>query len=497
MTTTIFELTLLSKNELIPPAVLFVKNALELCDIKDLRILNAMELITEEACLNVISHAYEGRSNETYKVILKKDGPKLILAIQDNGLPMDFEKIQRGKQEGIGYKLIKAFADNVNFINLGKNGKRIEYVKDLSLAEIPNTLGEVSPDETASNEEIAPMDTPVFFRLLNSQEGVALARCLYRVYGYTYKDFIYYPEKIKIMIEDGRLVSMVALAPDGEIVAHQGLMKSHRDSKVAEITMGAVDPRYRGRKLFERIKAESFTHIKKQGVIGLFVEAVTLHAYSQKANIATGALETGVLLGHVPSEREYKGFSGKALKSSRLATILLYNRLLPEPSRIVFIPDELTLVAAKIYAYGGFKRTFGNAPGPQPVQALSYIEVNAYNDTLLAFTKIGQIGEDIIPHIHGRLRELINSRMECIFLDLPLSSEATKRLYPEFKKMGFFFCGITPEMDGEDYLRLECLTNVTLDKSDIALASDFAKYLLEEVWSKYEEAERRSEAEAC
>jgi hypothetical protein len=51
------------------------------------------------------------------------------------------------------------------------------------------------------------------------------------------------------------------VTPDGEIVAHQGLKKEHRDSPVAEIMMGVVDPRFRGRGLFEKMKKISFEYI--------------------------------------------------------------------------------------------------------------------------------------------------------------------------------------------------------------------------------------------
>jgi hypothetical protein len=51
------------------------------------------------------------------------------------------------------------------------------------------------------------------------------------------------------------------VTPDGEIVAHQGLKKEHMDSPVAEIMMGVVDPRFRGRGLFEKMKKISFEYI--------------------------------------------------------------------------------------------------------------------------------------------------------------------------------------------------------------------------------------------
>ncbi len=482
----IFELNVRTQKAMIPVVTEFVRKTLEAQKIRDDSILEGIEHITDEACFNVITHAYEGRGDETYRISLEKYGSQIIMAIEDHGLPMNFENVQAGKQEGFGYKIIKAFADNIKYINLGKSGKRIEYIKDLSLLEIPKELAEASSDEIGHKDEIAPLDTPLEFRLLRSDEGIGLARCLYRVYGFTYKDFVYYPEKIKTMIEDGRLVSMVAVNPEGEIVAHQGLIKSHRDSKNAEIGMGAVDPRYRGRKLFEKIKEISFNHIRQQGVVGLFCEAVTIHPYSQKANIATGSKETGIMLGYVPSGRNFKGINSGGNDNKRFATVLMYNRILKEPKRTVWIPEELKEVAGKIYEHGSFQRVFGVSGVNQDDDELTQADFTVYNDNRLAIGCVKKYGQDLTGYVVGKTKELCNASIECIFLDLPLSRPETMRMYPELKKKGFFFCGIVPELEGEDYLRVQYLNNVNMAKEDIVLASDFSKYLLEVIWSGYE-----------
>jgi len=485
----IFELNLRTQKELIPHVAGFVRKALEAQKIKDASMLDGIEHITDESCMNVITHAYADRSNECYKISLEKYGSNIILAIEDQGLPMDFEKVQAGKQEGFGYKIIKAFADHIKYFNLGKSGKRIEYIKDLSLLEIPKELAEASSDEVTQENDMAPMDTPLEFRLLRSDEGIGLARCLYRVYGFTYKDFVYYPEKIKTMIEDGRLVSMVAVNPDGEIVAHQGLIKRHRESKNAEISMGAVDPRYRGRKLFEKIKEVSFNHIRQQGVMGLFGEAVTIHPYSQKANMATGSKETGILLGFVPSGRDFKGInSGDNASNKRFATLLIYNRILKEPPRTVWVPEELKEVVERIYDYNSFSRVFGAMTDAETANDLTQADFTVYTETKLAIGYVKLYGKDFSSYIAGKVKELCNASIASIFIDLPLSKMETGKVHSDLKKQGFFFCGIAPEVDGEDYLRVQYLNHVDMDRKDIILVTDFSKYLLEVIWGEYEKA---------
>ena len=64
-------------------------------------------------------------------------------------------------------------------------------------------------------------------------EEDSLSRLFYLVYGYDYiNEFVYYPEKIKAMIEAGDLLSIVAARPNGRLVGHVGLVRRHREPAV-------------------------------------------------------------------------------------------------------------------------------------------------------------------------------------------------------------------------------------------------------------------------
>ena len=52
---------------------------------------------------------------------------------------------------------------------------------------------------------------------MRPDEGAALARCFYRVYGYSYGEFLYYPEKVRELLESGLQTSLAAVTPAGEI----------------------------------------------------------------------------------------------------------------------------------------------------------------------------------------------------------------------------------------------------------------------------------------
>ena len=70
-----------------------------------------LELVVEEACVNVIEHAFDpGEQGVLDVVILRKPG-QVVVAVEDQGLPFDFRKFDVEQESGLGVILMKAFAD--------------------------------------------------------------------------------------------------------------------------------------------------------------------------------------------------------------------------------------------------------------------------------------------------------------------------------------------------------------------------------------------------
>jgi len=473
----IAKLTVLGVKDLLPPICAFVRELAIQEGIAEEQA-RGLELVAEEACLNVIQHALQG-SHEFFDVCVERRPAQFVVAIEDRGLPIDWKKVESGKASGLGMMLMKSFSDQVHFINLGKGGKRIEFIKDFQVPGFGGSeLERVESDDHAP--ELAPMDIPITFRKVMDDDLVALARCMYQVYGYSYKEEVYYPEKMKELIDHGLLFSTVAVTPDGEIVAHQGLRKEQPEAHVAEITMGMVDPRFRGRRLFERIKTHAYEDIKKYGVYGLYVEIVANHPYSQKANEAMGAKTTGILVGYISPDRVFRGIT-KELE--RVSAVLAYTRLAREPRREGYPPFHHETMVRKIYENGDFERIIMTASpenaGKLPARSLA--NVKSVKDTGNAFIKVLEYGEDIELLIRDHLRVLCINKFDCIFLDLPLSDPSTQRFCMSFELLGFFFAGLIPELPQGDVLRLQYLNNITIDPNKVVLTSDFNKEMFEYV----------------
>ena len=102
--------------------------------------------------------------------------------------------------------------DEVKLINLGKSGQRLELIKSLPSNIYQENEGDFFESaKVEGNGELENM-ADLEIRMIRPDEGLKLARCFYRVYGYTYgPNYVYFPERLKSLIESGRLVSAALL----------------------------------------------------------------------------------------------------------------------------------------------------------------------------------------------------------------------------------------------------------------------------------------------
>jgi serine/threonine-protein kinase RsbW len=88
------------------------------------------------------------------------------------------------------------------------------------------------------------MPGEIEIRPLAAEDAAKLTDCFGRCYGDSYVvDFFYDPEAIRARMADGRVYSVVALTPDGEIVGHMAMMRPHSGALTVELGNTIVDPR--------------------------------------------------------------------------------------------------------------------------------------------------------------------------------------------------------------------------------------------------------------
>jgi serine/threonine-protein kinase RsbW len=438
-----------------------------------------LETAVEEACLNVVHHAFDSPDTGEFSLHIERHPGALHVIVADQGLPYDFAG-HRDTGAGIGMRLIRALTDETRFEYLGKAGKRVVLVKMLPDQTVEPYIEEEISDAAA--KQLDARELNVSIRTMLPDESIDVARCLYRSYGYTYAaDLLYYPDRLRERIECGLLRPCVATNPDGVIAGYLAVMLNSLDAKVAETGQAVVDPRFRGQGIFERMKEFAVSEARGAGLYGVYSESVTIHPYTQKGNHALGARETGLLLGYVPDAMQFQKFAGIG---ERQAVVLFYLRLNTEPLRTVYPPLHHSGIIKKIYAQGGFKRTCmdGDPGDVMPVtQANSALTVAVRDEWSQAIITISEFGSDAVAAVRAHISELRLRRIDCIYLDLPLGNYATAALCAEFEMLGFFFGGMIPEYCNGDVLRLQLLNNVRVTPERITVHSDFGRELLEYV----------------
>lgn len=481
----ISRITLAADQRFLRAASLFMKEMALAAGLDETAAAN-LELAAEEAGLLIINQSFEGIAGGTFDIVCEYESGRFVAAFEDRGLPFEWNKAGQSEKTRHSVALLSGFADELRLINRGKDGKRLEFAVNRSSPLLETSFGDAGQQQGAEEAIMAPLDAPLNLRPLDPDaDGVAFARCMYNVYGYSYVETVYFPERVRGLVEQGLLISHVAVTAEGDVIGHQGLKKEQPESRVANICMGIVDPRYRGRRLFERLKDMAFREARARGLTGLYGEAVTLHPYSQKANFATGGRETGMLLAYVP-----EGFTFKKIKDgeesalTRQTAVLFYNPLNPGPARSVHAPARHRHMIQRIYDWAGLERNLADA-APQARAALSphaEITVEVARSFGQAVISVVAPGLDLAEQLRAQLEELKLSRIDVIYVDLPLAHPATELLAEEIEACGFSFCGLYPEKHADgDLLRLHHLNNVRVDPARIITVTDMGRDLLDYV----------------
>lgn len=442
-------------------------------DVRDL------ELATEEACHNVIEHAYEPGEIGYYKVKILREPTCFRITVRDQGMPFNLQRLNKKQTSDLGVKLMQAYTDEIKSKYLGKKGKVVELVKHFPFESVNKV--EYSP-ESVNKEDLAPKSEKVTLRLMRPDETVSLARLIYRVYGYTYPhEDIYYPEKFASLIESGLVTSCVAVNEQEEIVGHLGVFLEDPEDRVGESALAAVDPRYRGRGLFPKMKKMMMEEVASKGMLGLYSRAVTVHVASQKSNVKMGAKETGFVLAHSPPTAIFKKMKTEAAEIRRTVA-LFYVPVAPDQEQTLFLPNSHEEILQKIYEHTELKRVFKKSdPHKIKLKPHSHIHSHLLPEMSSAFLRVNDYGEDFIDELRLQVQDLSQKRVELIVIDLPLNDPTTALLCSEIEEIGFFFCGLMPEYLDGDALRLQYLNNVAFDPETVDVYSEFAKKIFDYV----------------
>ena len=100
-------------------------------------------------------------------------------------------------------------------------------------------------------------------------------------------------------------------------------------------------------------------------------------------------------------------------------------------------------------------------------------DLKVNNDISTAAITINVYCPDTIRLVGSKIKALLESEIEYVYLDLPLSSALTPYFAGEFESMGLFFSGVIPYLKDGDYLRLQFLNTSQINLDSAIVVSDF------------------------
>ena len=127
------EITLPADLKFLEVVTISVTKMAQLAGMKDEDILN-LELAVDEACTNVIKHAFENDASQAYTVVCKFDDQYFSIEVKDRGKQFEFDSVpepdvkaslENRKVGGLGIYLIHQIMDEVKYNQESDGLKRL------------------------------------------------------------------------------------------------------------------------------------------------------------------------------------------------------------------------------------------------------------------------------------------------------------------------------------------------------------------------------------
>ena len=451
-----------------------------------------LALALDELVTDIVLFAYRDEPGD-FNISFRRSLSTVEIVIHEQGEPFNLDRhpynreaaLHDGQFDGAGFELVRHLVDDFSYLNRGRQGKEFRIIKSITSEHIADMV--LKDDLTAKANTAPPTDYVI--SLLEPKDAEAASRLIYRTYGHTYiKDDLYFPKKIEMALEQGDKFGVMAHTTEGEAVGYFAVLYT-TNSKIGEVGEAVVASRHRRRGIMTKMLNVLIDESKTRGLLGLFGEAVTVHAISQRVNAKFNMKSTALLLGAFPTAH-YKDLVVDYKQD--ISIIIDFLSLVQETEKVCYLPAMYAGLLTDIYASLGITVHNRNTDTVDLLtQSVTDVKISyIFRHALIT---VERYGEDLIESVHAMADGLQNEDIHVLYIDLPLDDPATPQFVPKLRGAGFVFSGLMPLFHHErDYLRLQLLfTQIDLDQ--IVLYSDMAqtirKQIEEEIpWTSFKQA---------
>ncbi len=448
----------------------------------DIESAKELSLAFNEILTDIVLFAFEPEEKGFFEVKIDYTLNEVEVIIHELGEPFDPDRHkyspEKAKKElnfdGAGFLVAKNLLDDFLFIFKGREGKEFRLVKKIKHPHIT----ELFKEEEIKEETGKAVEYTISH--ITEDDAEDIAKLIYRAYGYTYpKEEMYYPEKIKNAIREGKKFGVIVRNEKGEAVGYFAVIFS-TDSNIGEVGEVVVSPKHRGKGLMKMMMKALIDMAKIKGLLGLFGEAVTVHTVSQKVNEKFGFKSTALVLGFFPPAK-YKGFQHKP---QRVSVVIDFLPLSERKNVKVFLPKDYSRILKDIYKNLGIN-VINLRAKKEKISEKSIISLAVNYNFSSAVLIVRKFGSDFIERVKRKVKSLKEKGIKGIYIDLPLNQQWIKEFIPLLKKEDFIFAGLMPLFHREkDYLRMQMISE-PVDFKQIHVHSQMAKKIKRKVYKEY------------
>jgi anti-sigma regulatory factor (Ser/Thr protein kinase) len=375
------------------------------------------------------------------------DGSSLEVTVVDHRLPLSAEQSRHLPSRRL---LALGFADHLHIGFEGTSG---------NVATCRLAMASAFPDDLLHAEMLEPdaPDAPgveqveIDVRLMTAADADGLVQCVFRCYGYTYPNkSMYQAIAIRRQLETGSMISVVAIAPSGEVVGHVACTFDRPGDVIPEAGKMIVDPRYRGHHLAERLSLKRKEIAAERSIPGMWSETVTNHPASQRLAIERGAAEVGLLIGFSPQSMAMIGLPNQ--HSVRHSLLAVFTPTGPLPTATISVPGY---AADQLATLAGIEREI-RTESIEPARARSRIHSAVSAVAGAVEIRVQEIGRDIAEQVADVLDEYSAMTPATVHLHLPATDPAAAWAAAELERVGFVWCAWIPAfLSSGDSIRLQ------------------------------------------
>ncbi|MFC1461703.1 GNAT family N-acetyltransferase, partial [Verrucomicrobiota bacterium] len=381
----------------------------------------------------------------------KADG--LVLRIIEKGLPLDIEhmpsyspgdNLADAQPESLSLFLAKKVMDNIVFVNHGRGGIEIKMLKRRAGSHIQKLMAD-TPAETEP-EHTTPRQTQDFtIRPARESEALEISRCAFLTYGYTYEDYIYYPERIIEMNRSGELHSLVAVTHEGKIMGHCALKFVPPRLKCGELGVLFVKPEFRRQGLGSALWKAAVDYAREMKLDSMFARSVTGHRASQAIAEHNGFSDCALSLALFPHAVNLKDMGGT--QAGKMSGMLQWLKLSDPGVKTIHPPACYIDIIKELYKRAGIPVAVGNTISqPQSTEdpLLRIERLPILNVGILEIESIGPDAKSAACWAEQHCRRLCGEKFDVIYLFINIEQPGAADVADHCARRGFILSGIAP-----------------------------------------------------